>query len=89
MKPKKASRLFQPVEIKYEEDQLRKEFFRDHPWELARPRVLVESTGKDFERYDWSRIQQPGKRLDGERCVDLIWIYLNERLHYRSPGKGC
>jgi small subunit ribosomal protein S23 len=69
IKPKKASRLFQPVEIKYEEDQLRREFFRDHPWELARPRVLVESTGKDFENYDWSRIQQPGKRLDGERCV--------------------
>lgn len=68
-KPKKASRLFKPVELKYEEDQLRKEFFRDHPWELARPRVLLESTGKDFENYDWSRIQQPGKRLDGERYV--------------------
>lgn len=39
-KPKKPSRLFQPVELKYEEDQLRTQFFRDHPWELARPRVL-------------------------------------------------
>ena len=66
-KPKKPSRLFQPVELKYEEDQLRHEFFRDHPWELARPRVLLESTGKDFEKYDWSRLVQPGKRLDGER----------------------
>jgi small subunit ribosomal protein S23 len=69
IKPKKASRLFQPVELKYEEDQLRSQFFRDHPWELARPRVLLESTGKDFEHYDWSRLQQPGKRLDGERYV--------------------
>ncbi|BDD56413.1 mitochondrial ribosomal small subunit component [Monascus purpureus] len=78
VKPKKASRLFQPVEIKYEEDQLRKEFFRDHPWELARPRVLVESTGKDFERYDWSRIQQPGKRLDGESVVQRqLWLLNN------------
>jgi small subunit ribosomal protein S23 len=66
-KPKKASRIFQPVELKYEEDQLRTEFFRDHPWELARPRVLLESSGKDFEHYDWSRLQQPGKRLDGEK----------------------
>ena len=66
-KSKKPSRLFQPVELRYEEDELRKEFFRDHPWELARPRVLVESTGKDFENYDWSRLRQPGKRLDGER----------------------
>jgi small subunit ribosomal protein S23 len=65
--PKKASRMFQPVEIKYEEDQLRKEFFRDHPWELARPRVVLESSGKDYENYNWSRLQQPGKRLDGER----------------------
>jgi small subunit ribosomal protein S23 len=71
-KPKKPSRLFQPVELKYEEDQLRTQFFRDHPWELARPRVLLESTGKDFEHYDWSRIQQPGKRLDGERCVSNV-----------------
>lgn len=67
IKSKKASRMFLPTEIKYEEDQLRREFFRDHPWELARPRVLVESSGRDWERYDWSRLQQPGKRLDGER----------------------
>ncbi|KAJ5105449.1 hypothetical protein NUU61_002796 [Penicillium alfredii] len=77
-KPKKPSRLFQPVEIKYEEDQLRKEFFRDHPWELARPRVLVESMGKDFENYDWRRLQQPGKRLDGESVVQRqLWLLNN------------
>lgn len=70
-KVKKPSRLFQPVEIKYEEDQLRREFFRDHPWELARPRIVLESTGKDYEKYDWSRLQQPGKRLDGERRVNV------------------
>jgi small subunit ribosomal protein S23 len=29
--------------------------------------VLVESTGKDHERYDWSQLRQPGRRLDGER----------------------
>lgn len=74
-KAKKASRLFKPVGLKYEEDQLRQEFFRDHPWELARPRVILESTGKDFENYDWSRLQQPGKRLDGERYVTGSLIY--------------
>jgi small subunit ribosomal protein S23 len=73
VKPKKASRMFLPVEIRYEEDELRKEFFRDHPWELARPRILVESSGKDFERYNWSRMQQPGKKLDGERYVLVAW----------------
>ncbi|KAL2002015.1 hypothetical protein VTN02DRAFT_801 [Thermoascus thermophilus] len=74
---KKPSRLFQPVEIKYEEDQLRKEFFRDHPWELARPRIVLESTGKDFEKYDWRRLQQPGKRLDGESVVQRQLYLLN------------
>lgn len=69
-KSRKPSRLFLPTKIKYEEDELRKEFFRDHPWELARPRVVLETTGKDHEKWDWSRIQQPGKRLDGERCVN-------------------
>lgn len=64
--------MFQPLPIKFEEDKMRRAFFRDHPWELARPRVVVESSGKDFERYDWSRIQQPGKQLDGERYVLLL-----------------
>ncbi|KAH8697193.1 37S ribosomal protein Rsm25 [Talaromyces proteolyticus] len=75
---KKPSKIFLPVEIKYEEDQLRKEFFRDHPWELARPRILVEKTGKDFENWDWSRLQQPGKRLDGESVVQRqLWLLNN------------
>ncbi|KAL2833408.1 37S ribosomal protein S25, mitochondrial [Aspergillus cavernicola] len=77
-KPKKTSRMFQPVQIKYEEDQLRSEFFRDHPWELARPRILIESSGKDFEHFDWSRLQQPGKRLDGESVVQRqLWLLNN------------
>ncbi|KAJ5113372.1 37S ribosomal protein S25 [Penicillium angulare] len=77
-KSKKPSRLFQPVHIRYEEDELRTQFFKDHPWELARPRVLVESTGKDHENYDWSRLRQPGKRLDGESVVQRqLWLLNN------------
>ncbi|RMJ27809.1 hypothetical protein PHISP_01303 [Aspergillus sp. HF37] len=79
IKPKKASRVFQPMPIRFEEDQLRKEFFSDHPWELARPRILVEKAGKDFEHHDWSRIQQPGKKLDGESVVQRqLWLLQNE-----------
>lgn len=77
VKSKKASRMFQPVAIKYEEDQLRREFFRDHPWELARPRILVESTGKDFEKHNWTKLQQPGKNIDGERCVFLFLLFIS------------
>lgn len=69
VKTKKASKLFKPLEMRYEEDELRKEFFQDHPWELARPRVLVESDGKDSRGWDWSKMRQPRKKLDGERFV--------------------
>ncbi len=58
-----------PVEITYKEDKLREEFFNDHPWELARPRVVLENDGKDARSWDWAQLEQPGKMLDGERCV--------------------
>jgi small subunit ribosomal protein S23 len=64
---KKPSRMFQPLPIRYPEDKLRSDFFGDHPWELARPRVIVENSGNDAKGYDWSKIVQPGKQLDGER----------------------
>jgi small subunit ribosomal protein S23 len=67
LKGKKASRAFQPLPLEYEEDGLRKEFFGDHPWELARPKVIVENKGDEWRGWDWSRgVRQKGKRLDGE-----------------------
>jgi small subunit ribosomal protein S23 len=68
--------MFQPQRIVYPEDELRTRFFQDHPWELARPRILVESDGKDFMRYDWSKIQQVGKQLDGERLVPTCSVWM-------------
>lgn len=70
-KIRKPSKLFQPQRIVYEEDRLRKEFFGDHPWELARPRVVLENDGKDAERKDWSLISQPDRPIDGERYFCL------------------
>lgn len=64
---RKPSRMFQPQKLAYQEDDLRKDFFKDHPWELARPRVILENDGADGKRWDWSKIVQPGKKLDGER----------------------
>ncbi len=46
---------------------LRREFFKDHPWELARPRMLLEDDGKDSQKTDWSHLQQKEKALGGER----------------------
>jgi small subunit ribosomal protein S23 len=63
-KPKK---LFKPTRIVYPEDKLRKEFFRDHPWELARPRIIMELDGEDHKYLDWSKgLRQRGMELSGE-----------------------
>jgi small subunit ribosomal protein S23 len=50
---RKSSKLFKPLSLTYEEDRLRWEYFNDHPWELARPRVVLEDDGRDHERHDW------------------------------------
>lgn len=71
---RKPSKLFKPLPIRYAEDKLRSEFFGEHPWELARPRLVVEDSGNDAKRYDWSKIVQPGKQLDGERYAILMFI---------------
>lgn len=66
-KTRKPSKLFQPQKIVYKEDILRKDFFSDHPWELARPRVVLENDGKDARYGNWSHIRQRGRPLNGER----------------------
>lgn len=53
---------------------LRKDFFKEHPWELARPRMIIEDDGKDSEKTDWSRTAQKEKALTGERLVLLSLI---------------
>ncbi|CDO94562.1 unnamed protein product [Kluyveromyces dobzhanskii CBS 2104] len=63
-----ASKLYQPSKLVYIEDKLRKLFFQQHPWELSRPKILVENT-LETQEYDWSHIQQLGKPLDGESVV--------------------
>ena len=64
---RKPSKLFHPQNIRYPEDKLRQQFFRDHPWELARPRVVLENDGMDAHRQDWSMIRHPGQPLSGEK----------------------
>jgi small subunit ribosomal protein S23 len=67
---KKPSRNFQPLPIRYEEDELRKQFYSHHPWELARPRVVLETTGDNFSLRDYSRnVRSPNMPLNGESVV--------------------
>jgi len=67
---KKPRNLYRPTELVYPEDELRQDFYRDHPWELARPMMVLELDGEDARHRDWSRgLEQPGMRLSGERYV--------------------
>lgn len=67
-KVKKPRNIYRPQKIVYLEDTLRTAFYKDHPWELARPRIILESDGRDSQHCDWSKgVRQPGIALTGER----------------------
>ncbi|KAL1877598.1 hypothetical protein VTK73DRAFT_8507 [Phialemonium thermophilum] len=75
---KKPSKLYKPTRIVYPEDKLRRTFYRDHPWELARPRMILEMDGLDSRYCDWSKgVRQPGMALSGE-CVVQRQLWLME-----------
>lgn len=81
-KSKAASKnrhLFTPHKLRYEEDSLRRRFFSDHPWELARPRVVLETDGNQQKNADWSKgLMQPGIALSGESVVQRqLWLLEN------------
>ncbi len=75
----KASRMYSPTPVKYDEDALRRQFFSDHPWELARPRVILETSGDQYAHVDWSTgLAQPGVPLSGECVVQRqLWLLQN------------
>lgn len=84
---RRSSRLFTPVKVSYEEDKLRWEYFNDHPWELARPRVVLENDGRDRERMDWSEpldisLNPPHMREPGSDATE-VWMRLCARLATR------
>jgi len=80
LRSKKLSKMFKPQPITFEEDHLRKEFYSDHPWELARPRVILEQDGKDGQRCDWSRLRQPDRPLNGESVIQRqVWLLHNDK----------
>lgn len=57
-----------PRAIVYPEDKLRRQFFKDHPFELSRPKVLVEND-LGINRTDFSKLMLDGmhpSQIDGE-----------------------
>lgn len=77
-KKNKVRRVFDLQRICYAEDKLRERFYKEHPWELARPVTLVENEGDDSKHHDWSKIEQPGKQLSGESVVQRQIYLMNQ-----------
>ncbi|KAK9722172.1 mitochondrial ribosomal small subunit component [Basidiobolus ranarum] len=70
-----------PPKIEYPEDKLRRQFYKDHPQELLRPRMLMETDGEN--RSDWSKLTtEDGKKpheVNGESVIQY-------QLHLMSQG---
>ncbi|KAK4228926.1 putative 37S ribosomal protein [Podospora fimiseda] len=83
---KKPKNLFRPTKIVYPEDRLRTEFYMDHPWELARPRMLLELDGQDARWRRWGRgLMQPGMKLSGENVVQRqLWLMQVKKMSKRA-----
>lgn len=63
----------QPLPVHYLEDDVRKQFFKDHPFEAFRPVSLVEGGGVADEHpivgKAWTRLRQRGRNPSAEEYV--------------------
>jgi small subunit ribosomal protein S23 len=62
-----------PLPIFYVEDDVRRQFFRDHPFEAWRPMTLVEG-GRVADEHPiqgatWTRLSQRGRNPSADECV--------------------
>ncbi|CAI5756910.1 unnamed protein product [Candida verbasci] len=56
--------------LKFIEDTIRDTFYKHHPWELARPKNLIEINGDEIlKKCNWKNMLQLYKPLDGESVV--------------------
>lgn len=77
------SKIMRPQHLTFIEDELRSLFYKQHPWELADPKNLVENEHTiEAGKYNWDNIRQFTKKLDGESVVQRS-IHLIE-----SQGKS-
>jgi small subunit ribosomal protein S23 len=74
-----------PLAVNYIEDDIRRQFFRDHPFESFRPRTLTEAGAIEDEHpingLQWTRLNQRGRNPSPEEYVSL------PHLTYRAPNQ--
>ncbi|ODV60635.1 mitochondrial 37S ribosomal protein mS23 [Ascoidea rubescens DSM 1968] len=74
----KPANLYKPSNLNFLADELRSLFYKQHPWELANPKLVVENAnGDDNISTNYSSILNVGKALDGEAVVQRS-LYIKE-----------
>ena len=73
----KHSAEIRPLPIVYLEDKVRRQFFRDHPFEMYRPVALAEEGKVEDEHpingIEWTRLRQRGRNPTPEECVNVCY----------------
>lgn len=68
-----------PLPIYYLEDDIRRQFFKDHPFETFRPTTLVESDRIEgphpVHGVEWVRLRQRGRNPRPEECVIFFFFF--------------
>jgi len=65
-----------PLAVNYIEDDIRRQFFRDHPFEAFRARSITEAGAIEDEHpingLQWTRLNQRGRNPSPEEYVDVF-----------------
>ncbi|KAI0332032.1 hypothetical protein GY45DRAFT_1321589 [Cubamyces sp. BRFM 1775] len=81
-----SSTKIRPLPIEYVEDQVRKQFFRDHPFEAFREKSIVEGATIESEHpirgAQWTRLRQRTRNPSPE---DAIRYAVNLYEHHQKP----
>ncbi|KAI9317228.1 mitochondrial ribosomal protein S25 [Dichotomocladium elegans] len=80
------SRPPRPMPIVYPEDRLRRQFYKDHPFELSRPQVLVENK-LGLNRTDYSQLLLPGMLPEEVTGETVIKYQLHLMTHEKMPER--
>jgi len=76
--------LYRLPKLGYQEDRIRHLFYTNHPWELARPRNMIENEAHTpASQLDWSTIYQDSIPLSGESVVQRT-LWLAKQPEYRE-----
>lgn len=75
-----------PLPVSYLEDELRTQFFKDHPFEAFRPRSLLEDGAIEAEHpisgEKWTRLRQRGRNPSAEEYVLLFAMITRAQFHF-------